>query len=176
MRDKDRNDKPTMRDDSSHPVAKGVGAAVGGVTGGVLGGAAAGATVGGMTGPVGAAAGAVAGAVVGAIAGKGVAQAIDPAAEDTYWRDNYASRPYVTADAAYDDYGPAYRYGVDAYSRYPDRRFDELEPDLSRDWVNARGRSSLEWDKAKHATRDAWHRVSNAVERAVPGDSDRDGL
>ena len=38
-----------------------------------------------------------------------------------------------------------------------------------------RGKSSLEWDRAKHATRDAWNRVSDAVERAVPGDSDRDG-
>ena len=29
--------------------------------------------------------------------------------------------------------------------------------------------------RAKHASRDAWDRLSNAVERAVPGDSDRDG-
>jgi len=174
---RDRNDdKPTMRDDKdSRPVAKGVGAAVGGATGGVLGGAAAGATVGGMTGPVGAAAGAVIGAVAGAVAGKSVAKAFDPAAEDTYWRDNYSSRPYVTSGANYDDYGPAYRYGLDSYSRYPGRSFDDVESDLHRDWGTARGRSSLEWDNAKHATRDAWHRLGNTVERAIPGDSDRDG-
>jgi hypothetical protein len=162
-------------DRKDHPAAKGVGAVVGGVAGGVAGGAAAGAAVGGMTGPVGAAVGAAVGAVVGAVAGKGVAKAADPAIEESFWRDNYASRPYVTAGANYDDYGPAYRYGVDSYSRYPDRSFDEMETDLSRDWSKARGESSLEWDKAKHASRDAWHRVSNAVERAVPGDSDRDG-
>ena len=174
---KDLNDagKPVGTDSKSHPVAKGVGAAVGGVAGGITGGAAAGAAVGGMTGPVGAAVGAVAGAVVGALAGKGVANAVDPAAEDQYWRDNYSSRPYITSGASYDDYSPAYRYGVDAYSRHPGRAFDEVEPDLGRDWIASRGRSKLEWEHAKHASRDAWRRVSDAVERATPGDSDRDG-
>jgi hypothetical protein len=152
----------------SHPAGKG--AVAGGVAGGVVGGAAAGAAAGGMTGPVGAAVG----AAVGAIAGK--AYQADPAIEDTYWRDNYASRPYVQGGTSYDDYAPAYRYGVDSYTRYPGRNFDELEPELGRDWSTARGKSSLEWEHAKHATRDAWHRVSNAVERAVPGDSDKDGL
>jgi len=95
--------------------------------------------------------------------------------EDTYWRDNYATRPYVTSGTKYDDYAPAYRYGADTYTKYPGRTFDEVEPELSRDWQTARGKSSLEWDKAKHATRDAWHRLGNAVERAVPGDSDGDG-
>jgi hypothetical protein len=33
----------------------------------------------------------------------------------------------------------------------------------------------LSWDKAKAATRDAYHRASDKIERAVPGDSDRDG-
>ena len=160
---------------ASHPVATGVGAALGGVAGGVAGGAAAGAAVGGMTGPVGAVVGAVAGAVAGAFAGRGVGEAVDPVAEDTYWRDNYSDRPYVTSGLTYDDYGPAYSYGVDAYSRNPDRSFDEVEPDLSRDWSAARGRSSLEWEQAKHASRDAWHRLSDRVERAIPGDSDRDG-
>lgn len=158
-------------DKKDHPAAKGVGAVVGGVGGGVAGGVAAGAAVGGMTGPVGAAVGAAVGAVVGAVAGKGVAKAADPAAEEAYWRDNYSSRPYISGDAKYDDYGPAYRYGAESYSRYPNRSFDEVEPELSRDWNNSRGQSSLEWERAKHATRDAWHRV----ERAIPGDADNDG-
>jgi hypothetical protein len=117
----------------------------------------------------------VAGAVVGALAGKGVAKAVDPAEEDRYWRDNYSSRPYIASGSTYDDYAPAYRYGVDSYSRYPDRSFDEVEPELGRDWHSTRGSSKLEWEHAKHASRDAWHRVSDTVERAVPGDSDRDG-
>jgi hypothetical protein len=164
----------TKTDDPSRPVATGVGAVVGGTAGGIAGGAAAGAAVGGMTGPVGAAVGAVAGAVVGALAGKGIADAVDPVAEDAYWRGNYASRPYA-AGSSYDEYRPAFGYGVDAFKRYPDRSFDEVEPELGRDWNSRRGSSSLEWDRAKHATRDAWQRVSDTVERATPGDSDRDG-
>jgi hypothetical protein len=168
--------RATTRDkDERHPVATGVGAAVGGAAGGAVGGAAAGATVGGMTGPVGAVVGAVAGAVAGGLMGRGAGKALNPEAEETYWRENYSNRPYVASGAAYDDYGPAYRYGVDAYSRYPDRSYDELDADLGRGWETARGKSSLGWEHAKHATRDAWQRVSDAVERATPGDSDRDG-
>lgn len=175
MKHHDDAGKPVSTDDKSRPVAKGVGAAVGGVAGGVAGGAAAGAAAGGLTGPVGAAIGAVAGAVVGSMAGKGAAKAVDPVAEDKYWRDNYASRPYVASGTVYDDYAPAYRYGSEAYSRYPGRSFDEVEADLGRDWHTTRGSSSLEWEHAKHATRDAWHRMSDTLERVTPGDSDRDG-
>lgn len=153
-------------DRTDKPVAKG--AVVGGVAGGVAGGAAAGAVVGGMTGPVGAAVGAAVGAVAGALAGKAKA---DPAVEDAYWRDNYSTRPYIRSGATYDDYAPAYRYGWDAQSRHAGRSYDEVEPELARDWGTARGNSSLEWEHAKHATRDAWHRV----ERAIPGDADKDG-
>jgi hypothetical protein len=150
----------------------GTGAVVGGVAGGVAGGAVTGALAGGVTGPVGAAIGAVAGAVVGALAGKTKA---DPVAEDAYWRDNYRTRPYVDNGAAYDDYAPAYRHGVEAHTRYPNRAFDDIEQDLSRDWSNSRGKSSLDWDRAKHASRDAWTRVKDTAERAIPGDSDGDG-
>ena len=166
----------TMKDidETSRPVATGVGAVVGGAAGGIAGGAAAGAALGGMTGPVGAAVGAVVGAVAGAMAGKGIADAVDPVAEDAYWRDNYSSRPYASG-SDYAEYGPAYGYGVDAYKRYPGRTFDDVEAELSRDWNSRRGTSRLEWERAKHATRDAWQRLSDAVERATPGDSDRDG-
>jgi hypothetical protein len=142
------------------------------VVGGVAAGATTGALAGGVTGPVGAAVGAAVGAVVGAVVGKAKA---DPAVEDTYWRDNYSTRPYVESGATYDDYGPAYRHGVDAHNRYPGREFDEIDTDLGRDWQTSRGTSSLEWDRAKHASRDAWTRVKNTAERAIPGDSDGDG-
>ena len=162
----DRNDVMNSRNTTTEPATK-----MG--TGAVLGGAAAGALAGGVTGPVGAAVGAVVGAVAGAVVGRNVK--VDPVAEDNYWRDNYSSRPYIAAGASYDDYQPAYRYGMESYSRNPDRSFEDVEPELSRDWGSARGRSSLEWENARHASRDAWHRVSNAAERVIPGDSDGDG-
>lgn len=165
--DRDANRDPLTGAPGAHPFGVGVGAA--------LGGAAAGAATGTIAGPVGTAVGAVVGAVVGGLAGKGVAESIDPTREDAYWRDNFATRPYVASGAHYDDYGPAYRFGTDAYGRYPGRRFEDSEAELARDWNNARGNSSLDWAHAKAASSDAWHRVSNSVERAAPGDSDRDG-
>ena len=163
----DANRDPITGAPGSHPVGTGVGAA--------LGGAAAGAVTGTMAGPVGTVVGAAVGAVVGGLAGKGVAELVDPTREDAYWRDNFKHRPYVKRDTSFDDYGPAYRYGVDAYSRQPGRSFDEVEPELAREWPTARGASRLPWDDAKNATRDAWERVGDSVERAIPGDSDGDG-
>lgn len=166
------NDLDT-RKPAEKSAATGVGAVVGAAAGGVAGGAAAGAAIGGMTGPVGALVGAAVGAVAGVVAGRAIKA--DPAAEDAYWKDNYAGRPYVEGGSTYDDYAPAYRYGVDSFSRNPDRQFNDVESELSGGWGSARGKSSLEWDRAKHASRDAWQRLSDKVERAVPGDSDRDG-
>jgi len=166
--------KRTGKHKEEHPGAKaGVGAVAGAAAGGVAAGATTGALAGGLTGPAGAAIGAAVGAVVGAVAGRKVK--VDHAKEDAYWRENYSSRPYADSGKTYDEYAPAYRYGAQSYEKYPDRQFDEVEPDLRRDWAQARGQSSLEWDHARHPARDAWHRLSDTAERAIPGDSDRDG-
>ena len=161
------NRDPLTGAPGAHPVGTGVGAVAGGV--------AAGAAAGTVAGPVGTVIGAAVGAIVGGLAGKGVAETIDPTAEDAYWRENYKSRDYVPSGAGYDEFGPAYAYGVNAFGRNPDRSFDDVEGDLGRDWDRNRGNSSLTWDRAKSATRDSWQRLSDTVERAVPGDSDRDG-
>ena len=164
----DKNRDPVTGAPGSHPVGTGVGA----VAGAVAAGAAAGTVA---AGPVGTVIGAAVGAVAGGLVGKGIAEMIDPTAEDKYWRDNYASRPYIGSDATYDDYGPAYRYGVDAATNYPGRSFDDVDAELGTNWPSTRGTSRLEWDRAKHAARDSWRRVSDKIERAIPGDSDRDG-
>jgi phage tail tape-measure protein len=167
---------PSMEKDSkgplgSHPVGTGVGAATGGIAGGI----GAGALAGSMGGPVGTAIGAVVGAVAGGLAGKGIAKAIDPTAEEGYWRSNYASRTYVKSGSSFDDYGPAYRHGINSYGQSNGRTFDQAEPDLKRGWEKAKGKSNLSWDDARDASRDSWQRLSDSIERAVPGDSDRDG-
>ena len=159
------NRDPITGAPGAHPVGTGVGA--------LLGGAAAGAAVGTVAGPVGTLIGAAAGAIAGGLAGKGVAESIDPTRESDHWRDNYSSRPYVAAGSSYDDYGPAYGYGVSAYGEHPGRSFDDAESDLERGWGGARGASTLSWAHARHATRDAWQRVSHTVERT--GDSNREG-
>jgi hypothetical protein len=149
----------------------GAGAVGGAVAGGVVGGATTGALAGGVTGPVGAAIGAAVGAVAGAVMGRKA----DPVTEESYWRENHTTRPYARKDVGFDHYQPAYRAGVESFNRNPSRSFDDVEPELSRDWSRARGSSSLEWEHARPAARDAWERVKNATERAIPGDSDKDG-
>lgn len=148
----DDNADPITGEPGAHPVGTGIGAAAGGI--------AAGAAIGTVAGPVGTLIGAAVGAVVGGLAGKGVAEAIDPTVEDDYWRENYRNQPYVDADAPYEEYQPAYGYGVDRYSRFDGRSFDEVEPELAEGWDSARGASTLGWDDARHATRDAWGRLS----------------
>jgi len=160
------------KDTKKKAAGTGAGAVAGAAAGGVAAGATTGALAGGLTGPAGAAIGAAVGAIAGAVMGK---KAADPAAEDKYWRENYQTRPYAKKDLDYDHYSPAYRTGVESYSRNPDRSFEDVEPEMRNNWGSTRGQSSLEWDHARPAARDAWDRVSNATERAIPGDSDKDG-
>jgi hypothetical protein len=116
-------------------------------------------------------AGAVIGGVAGGLAGKGVAESIDPTAEEAYWEANFQTRPYYSEGTSFEEYRPAYRYGIDARRRGAAQTFDEAETGLARDWEKSRGTSKLGWEKAKVATRDAWDRL----ERAMPGDADGDG-
>lgn len=150
-----------------HPV----GTAVGGVAGAV----AAGAAVGSVAGPVGTVVGAAIGAAAGGMTGKLVADVIDPQMENEFWRKNWSDRTYVDGGFTYDqDYGPAYMYGVNAYTQYPDRHFDDLENDLSTGWGSSRGQSRLEWDRARPATLDAWQRARDIAASNLPRDTDGD--
>lgn len=172
-------DKPLAKGDMRTPAeiereAKGPLAAhpVGTAVGGVTGAAAAGAALGSAAGPVGTVIGAAVGAVAGGITGAMVADAIDPAKEDNYWRSAWSARDYVDPSLDYDkDYGPAYRYGVNSFVGAPERHFDELEPELSSAWRNARGDSSLEWERARPATLDAWQRARDLADRSLPGEA-----
>ena len=164
-RNPDANRDPITGSPGAHPVGTGVGA-----TGGGAAGAAIGAAVGG---PVGAAIGLAAGAVAGGLAGKGAAEAVNPTAEDAYWRENYSRQTWHDRNYTYDDYQPAFRSGYEGYSRYgaTGKRYEEVEPTLRSDWDRNRGKSRLDWERAKSASRAAWDRV----ERAMPGDADKDG-
>ncbi len=153
QRDDDNLD-PISGAPGAHPVGTGLGAAIGG--------AAAGAATGAVAGPIGTAIGAAAGAIIGGLAGKGIAESLDPTAEDAYWRENYATRPYVRAGADYDDYRPAYQYGIHAYAKYEGLDFGEIEPDLERDWPSSRGSSTLSWVGARLASLDAWEHAGSS--------------
>jgi hypothetical protein len=112
-----------------------------------------------VAGPVGAVVGAVVGGVVGGLAGKGVAEAVEPTDDDAYWAANYRSRPYVPRGADYALYRPAYEYGRAAAVRHEGQSFEAVVRSLARGWRAARSDSSLAWQQAKPAVRDAWDRT-----------------
>jgi hypothetical protein len=159
---KDENKDPISGEPGAHPVGTGLGAAGAGAAGVVAGMA--------VAGPVGAAVGAVIGAVAGGLGGKAIAEEIDPTAEDAYWRENYATRPYFDKKVPYEHYRPAYQHGWEARSLYSDKTWDEIESELEDQWASRRGDSSIAWKNARHASRDAWDKIG-AANRATVSDN-----
>jgi len=151
-----------MANNNDHDVGKGTGAVAGAVTGGAIGSAA---------GPVGTVAGAVVGGIAGYAAGGAIAETVNPEEYENHFRESYSAAPYYSDRYKWDDYQPAYQYGYNRYGEYKGQRFEDVEPQLQRDWDSSRGQSKMAWNDAKGAVRDGWH----YIERAVPGDADRDG-
>lgn len=151
--DRDLNPDPITDEPGSHPFGTGVGAA---------GGAVAGAAAGSISGPVGAAVGGVIGAVVGGLAGKAAGEALNPTAEEAFWRENYTREPYYETGRGFDDYGPAYRLGLTGRMDYEDP-WSGVEPRLANDWEANRGTSSLDWQRARPASQAAWSRADEQM-------------
>jgi uncharacterized protein (TIGR02284 family) len=149
----DANRDPLTNEPGAHPVGTGVGAA--------MGGAAAGAAAGAFAGPVGAAIGGVAGAVAGGLAGKAAAEAVNPTAEDAYWRESYQNEPYYVGGRTYEQYRPAYELGWSSVGRY-EGDFDAVEPRLADDWRARHSAAGLAWTDVRPATRAAWERANGA--------------
>ena len=162
--DADANRDPITGEPGAHPVGTGIGAAAGAAAG-VAGAAAIGAAYGSALGPAGTVAGAAIGGIVGGLVGKDVAEDFNPTVEEAYWRDNFNSRPYATG-SDFNAYQPAYRQGYESFGKYKGQKFEEIEPKLSQDWTTSRGDSSLAWDQAKPAARDAYDRLANRPKNA----------
>src|SRR3954470_14923717 len=120
------NRDPLTGAPGAHPIGTAAGAVAGGV--------ATGAAVGSVAGPVGTAVGAAVGAIVGGLAGKGIAESIDPTAEEAYWAENYEREPYYEKGYTFQDYYPAYRTGWEGRSRYQGRKWEDVQPDLEADY------------------------------------------
>lgn len=88
-----------------------------------------------------------------------------------HFRNQYQSASYYRPGREWSDYEPAYNYGFDQYAQRSGQRFEDIENDLERGWDTTKANSKLAWTEAKEAVRDGWHRL----ERAMPGDADRDG-
>jgi hypothetical protein len=80
--------------------------------------------------------------------------------EESWWRDSFASRPYVRADRGFDFYSPGYRYGFESATKYRGRQWKDVEPELERGWDSFRGTARSTWQDIKEAVRDAWDHVT----------------
>lgn len=74
------------------------------------------------------------------------------------YRNDFQEKYGVTG--AYSDYEPAYRFGDTLRSddRYAGRHWDNIEPDVRRDWEEKNPGSA--WDKFKGAIRHAWDKAT----------------
>jgi hypothetical protein len=80
--------------------------------------------------------------------------------ERKYWQDTYPTRSYYTQNRQYTTYEPAYRYGVETYYRTGGRNYTDLnQEELRKGWEQARDGSTLTWEEAQSATRDAYGRL-----------------
>lgn len=145
-----------------HSIGAGTGAVAGAITGSAIGS---------VAGPVGTLVGAVAGGIMGAKAGDSVAEMVNPTEYTDYFKKNYTQASYYNPSKTWDDYSPAYQYGYNSYDRYRGQRFEDVEDTLRQDWEQTKASSRMAWDDVRGAVRDGWH----YVERAIPGDADRDG-
>lgn len=75
------------------------------------------------------------------------------------WRSHFDTN-YAQSGGRWEDYEPAYLFGdsVRTDARYAGRDWDEVEPDLQRDW-EARG--SGPWQRFRAAVRHAWDRMTD---------------
>lgn len=83
-----------------------------------------------------------------------------PHDEVNYWRDRFESLEYGRA-GDFSQYEPAFRYAAEVFPVSPEADFDEIESFLERGWNASRGVSTLSWQRARAATRDAWERLSS---------------
>lgn len=149
-RTRNSNPDPITGEPGAHPVGTGVGAAAGGATG---------AAIGSVGGPIGTAVGAVIGAVVGGLAGKGIAESIDPTAEDAYWREHHGQQKYADDTRPFDAFAPAYRTGYTGYRE--GQTFEESEADLQMEYEGG----------AQKADADAAQRTVRKTRTGVPSET-----
>jgi hypothetical protein len=138
-----------------------LGAGASAVTGG-----AAGAVVGALVAGVpGMAIGAAAGTAIGAIAGQRASEAVDGRGDLGHFQQIFHTMPYYVSGMTWDDYAPAYRYGLEMHARHAPQPFAESEATLEPGWADARGASRLVWSEAREAAAHAWRSLDEVETR-----------
>ena len=149
--EQDLNRDPLSGTPGAHPLGTGAGAASGGVAGAAVGMA--------MGGPIGSVIGAAVGAVTGGLAGKSAAEAVNPTAEEIFWRETYIREPFYVKGRAYEYYAPGFRAGWEGRVRHDGRTFSEAEPELMREYDHSKTELDPTWREVSPAAQAAWNRV-----------------
>jgi hypothetical protein len=149
--EEDLNRDPITGTPGAHPLGTGAGAASGGVAGAAVGMA--------VGGPVGAVIGAAVGAVSGGLAGKSAAEAVNPTAEEAYWKETLVREPYYVAGRSYEYYAPGFRAGWEGRVRFDGRSFEQAESDLKANYLLTKSELDPDWEHVRPAARAAWMRV-----------------
>ena len=149
--EEDLNRDPITGTPGAHPLGTGAGAASGGVAGAAVGTA--------VGGPVGGVIGAAVGAVAGGLAGKSAAEAVNPTAEEIFWRETYLREPYYVKGRTYEYYAPGFRAGWEGRVRHDGRSFEEAEPELKARYNLSKTELDPDWQATRPAASAAWNRV-----------------
>ena len=151
--EEDLNRDPLTGAPGAHPLGTGAGAASGGVAGAAVGMA--------VSGPVGSVIGAAVGAVAGGLAGKSAAEAVNPTAEEIFWRETYIREPYYVQGRTYEYYAPGFRVGWEGRVRHDGRTFEGAEPELMAEYNLIKTERDPTWQDVRPAARAAWNRVDS---------------
>jgi hypothetical protein len=138
-----------------HILGAGTAAVAAGATGAAIGAA--------VAGPPGLVVGAVAGGALGAVLGDRAAEAADSRDDLGHFEQIYREMPYFVEGMNWDDYAPAYRYGIETYRIHGGRPFVEAETQLEQGWGRARDRSRLAWVHARGAVEHAWRSLDETL-------------
>ena len=149
--EEDLNRDPITGTPGAHPLGTGAGASSGGVAGAAVGLA--------VGGPVGGVIGAAVGAVAGGLAGKSAAEAVNPTAEEIFWRETYIREPYYVKGRTYEYYAPGFRAGWEGRVHHGGRTFDEAEPALKAAYILTKTELDPGWQDVRPAARAAWERA-----------------
>ncbi len=154
--EEDLNRDPISGAPGAHPLGTGAGAASGGIAGAAVGTA--------VGGPIGAVIGAAVGAVAGGLAGKSAAEAVNPTAEETFWRETYVREPYYVTGRAYEYYASGFRAGWEGRVRHGGRTFEQAEHELKADYNGAKTELDPAWQDVRPAAHAAWERVDRNLQ------------
>ena len=92
---------------------------------------------------------------------KATVQTIDLAEQEEYWKEKYKTRAYYNEGREYEDYATAFHYGweIAAKPENAGRSFEEIEPELEKDWPTYSESNQNAWRDVKDAIRDAYDRI-----------------